>query len=267
MKKTECVTVKLAKGEMSVYDFGGVRLHAYKTDDPIADEVFTVEKNGKAVVIEPPCFYDNIAALTEYLNSRKIEAVAKLVAYHAAGASFYPQAPAYGTRSSDAYNTAGGGAQLINSFVGAFGDAFDGGITKADSILDGGETQIAGIGFVILPNAEAYDIEIPEINCVYTHMLGHDCHSIVAGAAHADGMIAQLEHYKERGFDLVLTSHYTPEDLKDAQTKIDYLRELKAIASESKSADEMRARAAEKFAQYGGLNYLDMTVGMFFPEK
>ena len=42
---------------------------------------------------------------------------------------------------------------------------------------------------------DAFDVEIPEINAVYTHMLGHDCHSIVAGAGHADALIAQPFQY------------------------------------------------------------------------
>ena len=94
------------------------------------------------------------------------------------------------------------------------------------------------------PNAEAFDLEIPEINCVYTHMMGHDCHSIVAGCPHADGIISQLNYYIRKGFDLVLTAHYTPEDLKDAQTKVDYLTNLKEIALESESADEMKGQGA-----------------------
>ena len=51
MNKNTFTTVKLAKGEMNVYDFGGIKLHAYKTNDFIDDEVIIVEKNGKAVVI------------------------------------------------------------------------------------------------------------------------------------------------------------------------------------------------------------------------
>lgn len=31
-------TVKLEKGEVTVYDYGKVKLHAYKTNDPLADE-------------------------------------------------------------------------------------------------------------------------------------------------------------------------------------------------------------------------------------
>ena len=64
MNKNTFTTVKLAKGEMNIYDFGGIKLHAYKTNDFIDDEVFVVEKNGKAVIIESPCFFDNIRELT-----------------------------------------------------------------------------------------------------------------------------------------------------------------------------------------------------------
>ncbi len=55
----ELKQIKLQKGEIELYDFGEIKLHAYKTNDPLADEVFIVEKNGKVVVIESPCFYDN----------------------------------------------------------------------------------------------------------------------------------------------------------------------------------------------------------------
>lgn len=266
MKKTNCTAVNLGKGIMNVYDFGKIRLHAYKTNDFIDDEVFILERDGKGVAIELPCFYDNIAELTGYLKNNKIELVAKLVSYHGAGASFMPEVPSYGTQSSDSYNTVGGAA-LVGNFSAAFGEIFDSGIVKAENILGDGEVELAGIKFIIKSNAEAFDIEIPEINCVYTHMLGHDCHSIVAGCPHADAMISQLNYYIRKGFDLVLTSHYTPEDLKDAKTKTDYLYALKAISEQCETAAEMKEKVMAEFSDYSGLKYLDMTVGMFFPSK
>ena len=42
MNKNTYQTVKLDKGEMNVYDFGSVKLHAYKTNDYIDDEVFVL---------------------------------------------------------------------------------------------------------------------------------------------------------------------------------------------------------------------------------
>ena len=95
-------------------------------------------------------------------------------------------------------------------------------------------------------------------------MLGHDCHSIVAGASHADAMIAQLKDYVAKGFDLILTSHYTPEDLKDAETKIAYLESLKEIAATCSNADEFKEKVNERYSNYSGGNYLDMTAGFFF---
>ena len=50
MNKNTFRTVKLEKGEMHIYDGGAVRLHAYKTNDPIDNEVFIVEKDGRAVL-------------------------------------------------------------------------------------------------------------------------------------------------------------------------------------------------------------------------
>ncbi len=117
---------------------------------------------------------------------------------------------------------------------------------------------------MITKTAEAFDIEIPEINAVYTHMLGHDCHSIVAGVGHADAIISQLNSYIEKGYTLILTSHYTPEDLKDAETKIKYLENLKKIASDRANADEFKTEVNKQYPDYSGADYLDMTAGFFF---
>lgn len=155
MNKNNFTSVNLGKGEMHVYDFGGVKLHAYKTNDFITDEVFIVEKNGVCVVIESPCFFDNNAELEKYLAGKEVAGM--LIAYHDAGGSFLPHVRKYAT-----------------------------------------------------------------------------------------------------------TSHYTPEDLKDAQTKIDYLNELKRIAKGCKTAYEFKAEVKARFPAYGGENYLDMTAGMFF---
>ena len=126
--------------------------------------------------------------------------------------------------------------------------------------------NIGGIDLVIMPTGEVFDVEIPGLNAVYTHMLGHDCHSIVAGTAHADAILAQLREYERRGFDLILTSHYIPEDLDDVSVKMDYLERMKAIAAESGDKAAFLAAMEKEFPQYSGGNYLEMTAGMFFPQ-
>ncbi len=261
MNKNTFTTVKLTKGEMNVYDFDDIKLHAYKTNDFIDDEVFIVEKNGKAVIIESPCFFDNNKELTEYLRGLQVEGM--LVAYHGAGATFLPNVPKYATQNAADYSR-GGGKALITNFKSAFGEIFDSSVHEITNLIEAGKITIGGIDFIIKQTADAFDIEIPEINAVYTHMLGHDCHSIVAGAGHADEIITELRSYIEKGYDLILTSHYTPEDLKDAQTKINYLENLKKIAANCIDADSFKAEVQKKYPEYSGQNYLDMTAGFFY---
>ncbi|MDE6745458.1 MAG: hypothetical protein K2J72_02340 [Oscillospiraceae bacterium] len=264
MNKNTFTAVTLEKGEMNVYNFGEVKLHAYKTNDLISDEVFVLEKGGKAVVIEPPCFFDNCKELSEYLKDLDVEGI--FVAYHGAGASFMPDVPKYATQNAKEYSENGGGKALIDNFANTFGNIFDSSVHKITDIIGEGKITAAGIDFIISQTPDAFDIEIPEINAVYTHMLGHDCHSIVAGAGHADAIISQLKGYIKNGYDLILTSHYTPEDLKDAETKIAYLEDLKAIAARCRNAEEFKAAAKNNYPDYSGDNYLDMTAGFFFAE-
>lgn len=101
MKKTNYKQIKLEKGEIAVYDFGEIKLHAYKTNDFLSDEVFIVEKNKKGLVIESPCFFDNIRELEDYIAQNQIEIEGVMISYHAAGATFLPNVKKYSTKNAD----------------------------------------------------------------------------------------------------------------------------------------------------------------------
>ena len=264
MNKNSFEKISLAKGEVNLYDFGGVKLHAYRTNDFLADEVFVVEKGGQAVVIESPCFFDNEGELEEYIAGTGLAVAGLLLAYHMGGGGFLSGAKRYATKRACEYGHRGGGRALIDSFTEAFGAAFDNAVHQVTDYIEPGEVTIGGIRFNIIPTREAFDIEIPEIDAVYTHMLGHDCHSIVAGAAHAEAMIGQLKGFLAKGYRLVLTSHYTPEDLKDVETKIAYLETLTEIAAGCADAESFKAAAKGRYGNYGGENYLEMTARFFF---
>lgn len=112
---------------------------------------------------------------------------------------------------------------LVTGFEKSFNGAFAKEFHKITDVLKDEKANIGGFELKITYHEENIEIEFPQIGCVYTHMLGHDCHSIVAGEGHANVIIAQLKRYKENGYNLVLSSHYTPETLKDVDTKIAYL--------------------------------------------
>lgn len=262
MNKNTYTAIKLSKGEVNVYDFGELKLHAYKTNDFIDNEVFIFEKSRKAVILESPCFFDNIEEIKDYISD--IEIVGMLISYHGAGASFLSDVPKYSTKNAEKYSENGGGKALISDFSRTFGGIFDSSIHKVTDIIDEGRITIGGIEFIIKKTSDAFDVEIPEINAVYTHMMGHDCHSIIAGAVHADAVILQLKEYISKGYDLILSSHYTPEDLKDAETKAEYLEDLKNISVKCKNSKEFKAAVKNRYKQYSGDNYLDMTAGLFY---
>ncbi len=261
-----CKEIQMEVGKMRIYDFGETRLHAYQTNDLIDDEVFILEKDNRAVIIEPPCFRNNIEELTKYIDSNGLNVEGKMISYHAAGSSFLPDVKNYGTETSVKYNSSGNGRILIENFTSMFGDAFDSGITAADEVMIPGKVKIAGIEMNVIPTPDAYNIEIESIKVVYIHMMGHDCHSIVAGKDHADALIKELQNYINRNFSLILTSHYPPENLKDANEKIAYLQNVKKTASECRSAEQFKEAVKKRYPQYSGDNYLNMTGGFFFPE-
>ena len=167
----------------------------------------------------------------------KVEGV--LISYHASGAEFLKNAKKYATKHADAYGHSGGGKALIDNFTQTFGAIFDNSIHTTTDFLSNGKVNIGGIDFEIIDNDEGYDIIIPEINAIYTHMLGHDCHSIVAGEQHANAIIDTLNGYIK----------------------------LKEIAKICKNGEEFKTKVSQQYPEYSGQNYLDMTTGYFFPSK
>lgn len=257
-------TETLKYGSVTTIPCGDLSIRVYTTKDAIDDQVILLEKKGKGVVIELPAFHNSIQEMESYLKEKNIEVEAKLVSYHAAGSSFLPNVKNYLTESSVAYNTDGEGAQLIKNFSGAFGEGFDSSKVNSGEMLGAGIVTIAGIDLEIVPNGDAFEVYIPQAKAVYIHMLGHDCHSIVAGAGHADAIISNLKGYLDRGAEIFLSSHYVPETRKDVETKISYLEKIKEIGACCSSASEFKEKVKEEFPGYSGENYLDMTAGFFF---
>ena len=264
MKAMNAESQQLKNGTMNVIECGDLNIRVYNTNDAIQDQAIILDKDGKGVVLELPCFHNNIEELTGYIKDKKLEIVGKLVSYHAAGSTFLPDVKNYLTPSSKAYNTDGEGANLVKNFSGIFGGSFDSGIVNNGEELKAGPMNIAGIDLEIIPNGDAFEVYIPAAKAVYVHMIGHDCHSIVAGPGHADAIIANLQGYLDRGTEIFLSSHYVPESREDVETKIAYIQRLKEIASASKDGKEFKAKVEEEFKGYSGGNYLDMTVGFFF---
>ncbi len=256
--------IQLNKGYILVYDFGNVKVHNYNTQDYIDDQVIMLEKNNKVVVIESPAFYDNNVELENYIKSLGVTLDGVLLSYHMGGGTFLSEAKKYATHKADEYGHTGGGKALVDNFAKTFGESFDNNIHNVTDYIESGKITLADIEMNIIPTNDGYDIEIPEINSIYTHMLGSDCHSIIAGTEHANAMIQTLKGYITKNYNLILTSHYIPEDLKAVETKITYIETLLNIADSCSNANEMIEKVKKEFPEFSGINYLEMTAGFFF---
>lgn len=259
--------IDLEKGKVLVYDFKDIKVHNYNTEDAIADQVILLEKNKKLVVIESPTFYDNNKELEEYIKSLNVEVDGVLLAYHMGWGTFLKDAKKFATHNADQYGHQGGGKKLIDSFTKFFGEPFDSKIHDVTNYIEQGELTLADIKMNIIPTTEAYDIEIPEINSIYTHMLGSDCHSIIDGVDHAKALIETLKGYLEKNYNLIFTSHYIPEDINAVKTKISYIETLLNIVSTCTTAEEMIWKVDKEYPEYRGHNYLEMTANFFFPKN
>ncbi|UQZ87777.1 hypothetical protein C4J81_00520 [Deltaproteobacteria bacterium Smac51] len=261
---TAPVERKLKHGYVQVYDLGPLTLHAYQTADLMADEAIVLETGKNLVAIESPPFTDNIAEWKEYLNGLGKPLTDILISYHPAGGKWYGQAKSHATEGAKKAITAGPTKALTESLGQSFGTGFITDIPDIEANLTSGLNTVGGIEFDIIDAGDGYDIAIPAINVIYTHMLGADTHSILAGPDHLRAVLASLENMKKKGYQLILSSHHTPEKQADVDTKIAYVKRVQAIAAENKTKDEFIAAIKKEYPDYQGDNYLDMTAGFFY---
>ena len=196
----EVSKINLKKGFIDIYDFGEIKLHAYQTNDLMNDECFILENDKNVLLVEFPAFHSNLGEFEEYIKGLNKNIVGKVFSDHPnGGASILSNVKNYASQGTINSMTSGTIKHLNDGFIPSFGEDFDAKLPVITDILTENNVNIGGFELNITYHDENIEIEFPQINCVYTHMLGHDCHSIVAGSGHADAIINQLQGYKEKG--------------------------------------------------------------------
>jgi hypothetical protein len=267
MGKNNFKLISLAHGKVLTYNFNGTILHCYGSNDAMDDQVVIVEKDDQAVVIENPSFVDSRKELVQYIKNTGLNVIGKILSYHMAGGRFLPNMAAYSTQNAIDFAAHGAGAAMVEKFGKVFAGTFDTTVTKVDNIVKGKSLKLGDLHFEFIRTADAFDIEIVDVNVLYTHMLGHDVHSIVPSLELLDGMVQQLQYYGSRDYALILSAHHTPESDQDLQIKIGYLKQLQQIAAGAQSANDFTSKMKRTFPDYGGDHYLEMTAGFLFPKK
>lgn len=258
--------VSLDAGSVTVYDYGNIKLHAYLTGDSLADVAYIVEGEDGLVGIELPSFTENLEAWKGYVEELGKPMEGLFLCNHPAGASYAQGVKLYGTQGAKDAIESGSTYATTQGLYESFGADFHGGpdMAQIDTVVSG-SVNLAGIDFKLMDQGESYDLEIPALNVIYTHMLGKTTHSILTSVAHMDAMAETLKGYQTAGYALILTSHGGPEAQDAVTEKLSYLEKTKAIAEESSAAEDFTAAMKEAFPNYGGENYLEMTAGYLYP--
>lgn len=94
------VTKKIALGEVTIYNFGKIKLHAYKTNDALGDECYLLENEKNVVLLESAAFKDAVQEWSTYAKSLNKPVAGALLAYHPNGYEEYGNINVYATKNA-----------------------------------------------------------------------------------------------------------------------------------------------------------------------
>lgn len=259
--------VKLGEGSVTVYDYGDVKLHAYATGDALGDEAYIVEGADGLVGIELPSFTAGLDAWKSYVEGLGKTMEDIFLCDHVTGASYVEGMTVYGTQGAKDAIESGSTFATTQGLYETFGDDFHGGpdMAKINKVVPAGALTVAGMEFDLIDHGDTYDLEIPAMNVVYTHMLGKTSHSIMTSAEHMDSMLDILKGYQDAGYDMILSAHCAPEGQDAVTEKIAYVEMAKELVASSADAESFIAAMKEAFPDHVGDNYLEMSAGYLYP--
>ena len=252
-------------GSVTVYDFGASKLHVYNTGDALGDVAYIVEGKDALIGIELPSFTANLDAWQNYIAGLDKPMNDLFLCDHATGASYVEGMNVYGTQGAQDSIASGSTYATTQGLYETFGDDFHGGADLANiNKVVSGTVTVAGIDFNLIDCGETYDLEIPSMNAVYTHMLGKTCHSILTSTAHMDSMIETLKGYQSAGYDMILSAHSGVEGQDAVAEKIAYVEKAKELAASCENAEAFMTAMKDAFPDYIGENYLEMSAGYLY---
>ena len=239
-------------------------MYVYDTKDALGDQVILLKKGATLVSIEVPLYKNNVNELNEFINGLGAKETYVLLVDHVNTKDYLPDAKLVTAIYAVEELTSGQPVGLFNNFVAGFGADNIQNEIRTDFVTLEDKVNLNGIELRFAPKGGEFDVYIPKFNAVYTHMLGHDVHSIIMGKSHAEIVVNELKGFINDGIKLILTSHYVPETIDDVKTKIAYINRLVEISETGSTKDEFINKVKEEFSSYGGLNYLEMSAGGFF---
>ena len=115
------VLTTVSFGDVTVYDYGDIKLHAYRTGDNMADECYVLELGAGLVLLESTAYKDNVGAFSGYVRSLGKPLMGAFLSYHSNGYKSYPKTTIYATKKALASWGEGGGVLAANRMLSTDG--------------------------------------------------------------------------------------------------------------------------------------------------
>ncbi|MBO8476214.1 MAG: hypothetical protein IAB88_04405 [Bacteroidetes bacterium] len=228
------------KGRFEVHDLGNFKLHVYYTNDVMADASYIVEGKDSLVTMEHPLFKDNVAEFDSYINKLG-KPVEKIISdYHVGGTGSHDQIMAEGMDTFSKGPVYGG---MMKHFEEMWGDSMTEMPTGVVTEVPFGTTQTwAGMTFEFRCGATS-DFPAASIliggKAYYTHWTpakAHVSHLQVSSPAAIDAEIAEAENSLASGATLFAGGHGGAATRDAVEFKIAYLKKMKDLLEENKTA-------------------------------
>lgn len=257
---------ELTAGTMQDYNYGRVTLHAYEAADPISSQNILLETTTALVLIDAPGFTENMQELKAQIDGTGKPVVSVLLPHHLSGAGIFDGAPLLTTQKAlDQAQVGCSVTSLTDDFSATYEEVYDDTIPENVTIITPGNVTIEGMEFIITETPDGFDVGIPLLKALYTHMLGADTHSLLASAAELDESIARLKGYQEKDYELFLSAHHAPEDQEALAEKIAYLEKMKELSTTSDSRNAFLEAMRSTYPDCEGADYLLATAEALFP--
>ncbi len=245
----------------SVDKFDNFSLHTYASFDAMADVSFIVEGPKSLVVIEPQAFKEKMeefVAYTEKLN-KPIEKI--LVSFHAAGLKVYKKERKAITKPMAEFIKSDAAKGMLAFFDKAFKGAMDTQIVEFDEHLDASTSfTVDGVIYTLeptsLPGMPGVNIAIGN-KVYYQHYAPakgfHASKNQIASKAAIDGALSDALKAEKAGYTMLLGSHgYGKASVEDLKFQIEYLKTMKKITSNAKTAKEFTEQMKKAYPDCKG---------------
>ena len=228
------------KGRFEVHDLGNFKLHVYYTNDALGDASYIVEGKDALVTMEQPLFKDNVAEFDEYLSRLGKPVEKRITDYHVGGTGSHDVVMAEGMPEFTKGEIYSG---MMQGFAQAFGDALtDMPTGKTAEVAFGTIQTWVGVTFEFRRGATT---DFPGASILiggkayYTHWIpakAHVSHLQVSSPAAIDAEIAEAENSLASGATLFVGGHGGAATYDAVEFKIAYLKKMKELLEENKTA-------------------------------